>query len=160
MSRFLWATLYLHLWYALWNLCSLVDFKFPFALYIKFNLSISTFSKKCTHLFISVFHYESLALNTINCTHFCLYSWHETYKNCVQIIFLYLMLHIFHYSGILYPVVIANTIIAVLQVYWVVPIWSNSYTWVLKTQLTQVTWVQKSSLPTLTGFIKTLKARF
>ena len=96
---------------------------------MKFNLSISMFSQKCSHLF-SVFYYESLALNTISCAHFCLYSWHETYKNCVWIISLYLMLHIFYYSGILYPVFIAYTIISVLQVYWVVPIWSSSYAFV------------------------------
>ena len=66
---------------------------------------------------MSVFHYKSLALNTINHAHFCLYSWHETYKNCAQITFLYLMLHIFYYSGILYSVFIANTLISVLQVY-------------------------------------------
>ena len=51
----------------------------------------------------------------------------ETCKNRVQTIFLYLMWHMFYYSGILYPVFIADTIISVLQVYRVVPIWSSSY---------------------------------
>ena len=107
------------------NLWLLVDFKFSFALYIKFNLAISMFSQKCTHLLFSVFYYESIALNTNNFAHFCLYLSHETYKNCVQIIFFYLMLQIF--SSVLYPVFIANTIISALQVYCVVPVWSSSY---------------------------------
>ena len=111
---------YLYLCYT--YLQFMVISEFSFALYIKFNLAISMFSQKCTHLLFSVFYYESLALNIINCDHFCLYSWHETYKNCVPIIFLYIMLHIFYYSGILYSVFTANTIISVLQVYCVVPV--------------------------------------
>ena len=51
----------------------------------------------------------------------------ETCKNCVQTIFLYLLWHMFYYSSILYLVFIANTVMSVLQVYRVVPIWSSSY---------------------------------
>ena len=94
------------------NLCLLVDFKFSFAFHITFNLV-----KNVLFYLFSAVYYESLALNTIDCAHFCLYLWHETYKNCVQIIFLYLMLHIFYYNGILYLALIANAIIFVLQVY-------------------------------------------
>ena len=102
-----------------------MDFKFSFTLYIKFNLWINMFSQKCTHPFIF-----SISLwvgcPKYNCAQFCLYLWHETYKNCVQIIFFYLMLHIFHYNSILFLIFIANTV-SVLQVYWVVPVWSSSY---------------------------------
>ena len=89
---------YLHLQYTHLQFMLISGFKIFFCIIHQFNLSISMFSQKCTHLLFSVSYDESLTLNTINCAHFCLYSWHETYKNCVQIIFLYLMLHIFYYS--------------------------------------------------------------
>ena len=105
---------YLHLWYTHLQFLPISGLQFVL---VKFKLSINMFSQKFTHLLFSVFYYESLALNTINCAQLCLYSWHEAYKNYVQIIFLYLMLHMFYYSGHLYPLFIANTIIPVLQVY-------------------------------------------
>ena len=116
---------YLHLQYTHLQFMLICGFKIFFCIIHQFNLSISMFSQKCTHLLFSVFYYESIALNTNNFAHFCLYLSHETYKNCVQIIFFYLMLQIF--SSVLYPVFIANTIISALQVYCVVPVWSSSY---------------------------------
>ena len=49
-------------------------------------------------------------------------------KKLFKLCFLYLMLHVFYYSGILYPVFMTNTIISLLQVYRIVPVWSSSYT--------------------------------
>ena len=43
-----------------------------------------------------------------------------------KLFFLYLMLHILNCSGIFYPVFMTNTIISVLQINWVVPVWSSN----------------------------------
>ena len=81
-----------------------MDFKFSFALYIKFNLSISMFSQKCTHLLFSIFYYESIALNNINCAHFCLYSWHETYKLCSNYFLVFNVAYILLYRYFVYVI--------------------------------------------------------
>ena len=67
------------------NLCLLVDFKFCFALYIKFNWSVVYLGRNVLIYSFLVFYYESLTLNTINCANFCLCSWHETYKNVLKL---------------------------------------------------------------------------
>ena len=48
-------------------------------------------------------------------------------KIVFKLFFQYLMLHMFYYSGIWYPVFMTDILIPILQVHCVVSVWSNSY---------------------------------